>query len=105
IGTAHYNASKAGVRLLSQSLALELAGYGVRVNCVAPGPVETAMLSRSRAAGVLGPDGGAHLAARLPLRRVAEPGEIAAVIAFLMSEDASYIVGETVNVNGGIALM
>jgi NAD(P)-dependent dehydrogenase (short-subunit alcohol dehydrogenase family) len=105
IGTAHYNASKAGVRLLSQSLALELAGYGVRVNCVAPGPVETTMLERSRAAGVLGPDGGARLTEGLPLRRVARPDEIAAVIAFLMSEDASYIVGETVNVNGGIALL
>jgi 3-oxoacyl-[acyl-carrier protein] reductase len=105
IGTAHYNASKAGVRLFTQSLAAELAGFGVRVNCVAPGPVETGMLARSRSAGVLGPDGGTALAAGLPLRRIARPEEIAAVIAFLLSDDASYVVGETVNVNGGLALV
>lgn len=105
IGTGHYNTSKAGVRILTQSLALELIGFGIRVNCVAPGPVETAMLARSRAAGMLGASGddASSVGLRTPTGRAATPGEVAAAISYLLSDDAAYVVGEVLNVNGAVS--
>lgn len=93
---AHYASAKAGIVGLTKSLALELAKYKITVNAVAPGYTRTEM---TRAALE---QHGAEIAAKIPLGRPAEPEEIAAVIAFLASDDASYITGETINVNGGI---
>ena len=96
-GVSHYSASKGGVRVFTQAVAREVAPFGIRVNTVAPGPTETAMLARNPPEALKG-------AASTPLGRSAGPAELAAVIAFLLSDDASYIVGETCNVNGGMVI-
>lgn len=92
----HYAAAKAGLIGLTKSLALELAPYNITVNAVAPGYTDTEMNQKSLA------EKGEQIRASIPLRRIARPEEIASVIAFLCSDAASYITGETTNVNGGI---
>ncbi len=91
---APYSAAKAAVLCLTMSLAAEFGPAGIRVNAVAPGIVETAFLDnvpgiRDRGAGI-------------PLRRIGRPAEVAEVVRFLVSPSASYLTGETVDVNGGI---
>ncbi len=90
-----YVASKAGVIGLTMSLAAQSAGRGVRVNAVAPGPVDTGMIRD------LPSELQARLVATIPMGRLATPREIAQAIAFLASDAASFITGETLNVNGG----
>ncbi|HJO30780.1 MAG TPA: SDR family NAD(P)-dependent oxidoreductase [Acidobacteriota bacterium] len=97
-GHAHYAASKGGMLAWTKSLAPELAPFGVRVNCVAPGWVHTDM-----AAAVLKADG-KTINAGIPLGRAGKPEEIAAVACFMASDLASYMTGEIVNVNGGSVL-
>jgi 3-oxoacyl-[acyl-carrier protein] reductase len=98
IGQANYSASKAGVIGLTKTLALEYAKYGVTVNCVAPGAVMTPML-----AGV--PDQiREKITAQIPVGRIAEPREIAAVHAFLASDEAAFITGQVVFVDGGMSV-
>lgn len=92
---AAYAASKAGIIALTRVFALELAPYGVTVNAIAPGVIDTPMV-RS-----VGPDVLERLIAGVPVGRIAEPGEIAAVVAFLASEEAGFITGATYDVNGG----
>lgn len=92
-----YVASKHAVEGLTRSAALEAAAFGVRVNAVAPGPIETAMLNRltvnaERKAGML---------ATVPLKRAGTPEEIAEAIVFVASEKASFMTGEVLRVNGG----
>jgi 3-oxoacyl-[acyl-carrier protein] reductase len=93
-GLVHYAASKGGVHALVRSAAKEAAGYGVRVNGIAPGVIDTPMSRRSH-----GLFGGASAIA--PLGRAGNPEEIGGVAAFLLSDLASYVVGEIVNVDGG----
>src|SRR5262245_14096405 len=98
IGQANYSASKAGVIGLTKTLALEYAKYGVTVNCVAPGAVMTPML-----AGV--PDQiREKITAGIPVGRIAEPREIAAVHAFLASDEAAFITGQVIFVDGGMSV-
>ena len=92
-----YVASKHAVEGLTKSGALEAAAFGVRVNAVAPGPVETAMLDRFTGSA----DRKAGLVAGIPLRRAGKPEEIADAIVFLASDRASFITGQIINVNGG----
>ena len=97
---SHYAASKGAVQSLTKSLAAELAPAGIRVNCVAPGWVETPMTRPTLA------DATAHarIVATIPLARVGRPEEIAQAIAFLASDAASFMTGEILNVNGGAVL-
>jgi NAD(P)-dependent dehydrogenase (short-subunit alcohol dehydrogenase family) len=92
-----YTASKHAVEGLTKSAALEAAAFGVRVNAVAPGPTDTAMLDRLTGT----PDKKAAFYAAVPLKRGAKPEEIADAIVFLASSKASFITGQIIRVNGG----
>jgi NAD(P)-dependent dehydrogenase (short-subunit alcohol dehydrogenase family) len=96
-GASMYVASKHAVEGLTKAAALEGAAAGVRVNAVAPGPVETGMLKR--VAG--GADKIAAMAAAVPARRLGTPEDIAATIVFLASDKANFITGQIIGVNGG----
>src|ERR1700726_1282192 len=96
-GASLYTASKHAVEGLTRSAALEAASFGVRVNAVAPGPIETAMLDRFTGSA----DRKAGLVAGVPLKRTGRPEEIADAIVFASSAKASFITGQIIDVNGG----
>jgi 3-oxoacyl-[acyl-carrier protein] reductase len=96
-GTA-YAVSKGGIESLTKSMAQELAPRRITVNCVAPGGVDTPMVRRNPAESVK------LLEGATPLKRLGSPHEIAAAMAFLLSDDAAYITGEVLAVNGGIRM-
>jgi NAD(P)-dependent dehydrogenase (short-subunit alcohol dehydrogenase family) len=96
-GASLYTASKHAVEGLTKSAALEGAASNVRVNAVAPGPVETGMLNRFTGSA----ERKAGLVAGIPLKRAGSPAEIADAIAFLASDKASFITGQIISVNGG----
>lgn len=95
IGNAHYTAAKAGIIGLTKSLALYAAPFGINVNAIAPGLVETELTDGMSA------EMKKTTISRIPAGRLGRPEEIARAVAFLVSEDATYIVGETLSVNGG----
>jgi 3-oxoacyl-[acyl-carrier protein] reductase len=97
-GKAHYAASKAGVVAFTVSLAKEAAGRGITVNAVAPGMMYTEMVTESLEKKEQ------SYRSRIPLGRIADPGEIASVIVFLASERAGYMTGATVDVSGGLLM-
>jgi 3-oxoacyl-[acyl-carrier protein] reductase len=98
VGQANYSASKAGVIGLTRTLALEWARFNINVNCVAPGGVHTPMTA------TIPEKIRSELMDRIPFKRWADPQEIAAVHAFLASDDASYITGQVIWVDGGVTL-
>ncbi|WP_363473641.1 glucose 1-dehydrogenase [Microbispora sp. NPDC049633] len=101
-GQANYSAAKAGIQGLTATMAIELGPFGVRVNAVAPGYVATPMTEATAVRlGVTPEEHQATMAQAVPLRRVAQPTEIASVVAFFASDDASYVTGQTLYVNGG----
>ena len=98
-GQANYCASKAGMIGMSKSLAMEIASRGVTVNCVAPGFIETPMtdaLNDKQKEAILG---------NVPAKRLGTGGEVASAIAFLASDESAYITGQTIHVNGGLAMI
>ncbi len=97
VACAHYNASKAGVLLLTKSMALELAPYGIRVNCVAPGLILT-NLSQACLDEATRTE---YVRNLVPIQHAGVPEEVAGVIAFLASSDASFITGECIVIDGG----
>ncbi len=98
-GQANYCAAKAGLIGMSKSMAAEVSVRGITVNCVAPGFIKSAMteaLNEKQSEAIL---------SRIPARRMGNPQEIAATVAFLASDEAAYITGQTIHVNGGMAMI
>jgi len=96
---AHYVASKGGVMGLTKALAVELGSHGITVNTIPPGAIDTPMSRRAQSTGSL-PDTEV-IARMIPVRRMGTPEDIAAACAFLCSDDAGYITGQQINLNGG----
>jgi 3-oxoacyl-[acyl-carrier protein] reductase len=92
-GQANYAAAKAGLVAASRVLAAEVARLGVRVNVVAPGAIDTEMISQAPLE---------HIRQMIPMGRIGRPEEVARVVRFLCSDDASYITGQVISVNGGM---
>lgn len=101
-GEAVYSATKGGVISFSKTLAREVARHGITVNCVSPGPTETALLAQVAEYSEKLYTG---LARAIPLGRTAQPTDIAPAVAFLLSEGASYITGQTLSVSGGLTMV
>jgi NAD(P)-dependent dehydrogenase (short-subunit alcohol dehydrogenase family) len=99
--TAHYNASKAGVVALTRQMAIELAPHKIRVNCVCPGVIDTPMLRLMDDPAA----GERHLRESVPLGRLGTAEEVARVIAFLASDEAAYVTGVAVPIDGGSTLL
>ncbi|MEO1459507.1 MAG: 3-oxoacyl-ACP reductase FabG, partial [Pseudomonadota bacterium] len=98
-GQGNYAAAKAGMIGMSKSLAAEVASRGITVNCIAPGFIETAMtdkLTDAQREKIMG---------AIPAGRMGAPGEIAAATVYLASEEAAYVTGQTLHVNGGMAMI
>jgi 3-oxoacyl-[acyl-carrier protein] reductase len=98
-GQANYAAAKAGMIGLSKALAAEVATRGITVNCIAPGFIASAMTD------ALTPDQKERIAGAIPMRRLGAPEDVAASVVFLASDQAGYITGQTVHVNGGMAMI
>ncbi len=100
LAKAAYGAAKGGVIIFTKSVARELAGMkaGIRVNCVCPGPMQTNMNAS------MSDETRRTIEATLPLGRIGKPSEVAAGIIFLLSDEASYVYGETFNVDGGVVM-
>jgi 3-oxoacyl-[acyl-carrier protein] reductase len=94
-GQANYAAAKAGINAATSSLSKEVARFGIRVNAVAPGPIDTEMLSSM-------PLDANTIKSIIPMARLGKPEEVARVIRFLCSDDASYITGQVISINGGM---
>jgi 2-hydroxycyclohexanecarboxyl-CoA dehydrogenase len=100
-GEAVYSAAKGGVIAFTKTLAREVARHGITVNCVCPGPTETALLGQVAEYSQKLYD---SLARAIPLGRTAQPDDIAPAVAFLASDDASYITGQILSVSGGLTM-
>ena len=98
-GEAVYSAAKGGIIAFTKSLAREMARHQVRVNCVCPGPTDTALF-----ASFAGPKLREALTRAIPFRRLGQPADVANVVAFLASDEASFVTGQTVSVSGGLTM-
>ncbi|HBW55783.1 MAG: 3-oxoacyl-[acyl-carrier-protein] reductase FabG (Short chain dehydrogenase SDR family), partial [Parcubacteria group bacterium GW2011_GWC1_43_61] len=93
---AHYTASKGGIIGMTETLAIELASLGINVNAIAPGAIDAPMLQSGAETEEL-----KKYTERIPLKRIGKPEEVSAAVIFLASEEASYITGTTIYVDGG----
>jgi 2-hydroxycyclohexanecarboxyl-CoA dehydrogenase len=98
---AHYSSSKGGVIALTKTLALELGPLGITVNTIPPGAIDTPMSRRAAAAGRFGGGTLDDVGRHLPVRRIGLPDDIAAACAYLVSDEAGYVTGQVIGVNGG----
>jgi NAD(P)-dependent dehydrogenase (short-subunit alcohol dehydrogenase family) len=98
---SHYASSKAGMIGLTKSLALELAPLGITVNTIPPGSIDTPMSRRAADAGRFGGGTLDDVARHIPVRRIGVPEDIAAACAYLVSDEAGYVTGQIIGVNGG----
>jgi NAD(P)-dependent dehydrogenase (short-subunit alcohol dehydrogenase family) len=101
-GASAYAATKAALRSLARTAAAELVGRGIRVNTVAPGPIATPIFERTGLPKEAIDEFAKEIVAKVPMKRFGQPEEIAATVAFLASQDASYITGVEINVDGGL---
>jgi len=101
-GTSAYSATKAALRSLARTAAAELAERNIRVNAVAPGPIVTPIFGRTGLPQQVIDDWAKDLLGKVPMKRFGQPEEVAGVVAFLASADASYITGVEINVDGGL---
>ena len=97
-GEAVYSAAKGGVIAFTKTLAREMARHGIRVNCVCPGPTDTALLA------TMDDKLRAGLERAIPMRRIGQPADIAPVVVFLASDAAGYVTGQTLSVSGGLTM-
>ena len=100
-GEVVYSATKGGIIAFGKALAREVARHGITVNSVCPGPTDTALLGQVAAYSQKLRDG---LSRAIPMRRVGQPADIAAAVAFLASDEAGYITGQTLSVSGGLTM-
>jgi 2-hydroxycyclohexanecarboxyl-CoA dehydrogenase len=104
-GSAVYSAAKAGVIGFTKVMAREGARFNITANAIAPGPIETPLLMQAKEFGEIGEKIIETMKAGTQLRRLGQPDEVAAAVAFLASDDSSYVTGETLGVSGGLGMV
>jgi 2-hydroxycyclohexanecarboxyl-CoA dehydrogenase len=104
-GSAAYSAAKAGVIGFTKAIARENARYAITVNAIAPGPIETPLLMGAKEFGEIGEKVIETMKSATQLGRLGQPEEVAAAVAFLASDDATYVTGETLGVSGGLGMV
>jgi NAD(P)-dependent dehydrogenase (short-subunit alcohol dehydrogenase family) len=104
-GSAVYSAAKGGVIAFTKTIARENARFGITANAIAPGPIDTPLLRRATELGEIGERVIETMRGATQLRRLGKPEEVAAAVAFLASDEASYITGETLGVSGGLGMV
>ncbi len=104
-GSAAYSAAKAGIVGFTKAIARENARYGITANAIAPGPIETPLLMGAKEFGEIGEKVIETMRSSTQMGRLGQPEEVAAAAAFLVSDDASYVTGETLGVSGGLGMV
>jgi 2-hydroxycyclohexanecarboxyl-CoA dehydrogenase len=104
-GSAVYSAAKAGIVGFTKAIARENARYGIIANAIAPGPIETPLLMGAKEFGEIGEKVIETMKASTQMGRLGQPEEVAAAAAFLVSDDATYVTGETLGVSGGLGMV